>query len=207
MAGTHQNLGRRVVKIFINGKRADNQYALADAVGATVRRVDQAARRAAVSTSRKASPLAKVLITAAYSIKPSKLTDKVKTRMDGQTLHVDASTRRFALIDFAGKWAGRRSIGATASILVGQMKTYAGAFIATIQGLRSIRVRKAKGGKRVARGPVQIVRGRSTFQMITGRDADGNIVDNHGIADKLKAQLIAFYVTEVRRLYKVAGRS
>ena len=208
MAGTHQTQGR-VVKIFINGQRANNQYALADHVGTIVRRVDRVSRRAAASTSRKASPMAKALITKTYSIRPGKLTNKVKTRISGQTLHVSASVRRFPVIDFAGRWAGRRSPGAVASVLIGKAVTYAGAFMATIQGLRSIRTRQKRGAKRVPRGPVQIVRGPSTFQMITGIETDqaGNVIGhvNHNIRDKLHLQLIAYYVSELKRLYRVEG--
>jgi hypothetical protein len=195
--------------MFTNGQRANNQYALADRVGQIVKRTDQAARRAAASTSRKASPIAKSLVTQHYSIRPGKLTDKVKTRIDGQTLHVDASVRRFPLIDFAGKWGGRRTEGATASIMSGETVTYRGAFIAVVRGLKSIRMRKTRGGKRVPRGPLQILRGRSMYQMITGivADQNGNVTGrvDFGIQDALKSRLIDYYVSEIKRLYRVAA--
>lgn len=206
MAGTHQNQ-RQVVKLYTNGKRSDDRYALSKAVGQTVKRMDTAQKRAKASTARKASPIAKALITANYNIRPGKLTDKIRTRMDPDTLRVDASQRRFALIDFGGRWGGRKTAGATAAIQKGQTKVYAGSFITTIQGLRSIRVRQKRGSKRVGRGPVQILRAGSTHSMIAGRELDqaGNQVGTipHGIAGDFLQQLQAFYVGELKRLYAV----
>ena len=53
-------------------------------------------------------------------------------RGKGDFISLWASTRRISLLEFAGRWTGAKSVGATASILVGKRKTYPGAFIADV---------------------------------------------------------------------------
>lgn len=193
----------QVLRIYTNGQRANDRFALAQRVGTIVKRNADATKKAAASTARRVQPLAKEAITAVYTIRPNQLNGKFRAVVTPDALRVNASTRRFPLMAFGGKWGGRRTAGATASIRRGVVTTYGGSFIATIQGLRSIRVRTEAGnGRRVARGPVRILRGPSPFQMVT----DETTGQGEGIARTLIRTLREYYVAERRRLYEVERR-
>lgn len=212
MAGSGQNR-RRVVSFLTNGKLGD-RYGLSERVGQLVKRGDDAAKKAIASTARKASPMAKALLTARYSLPPGQITNRVSTRVDPQTLHVDASLLRFPLSMFRGRWGGASTPGATASILLAQTRTYASAFIAPgrFRGVTMPLIYSRKKGRKVLmthgrykgkqRERIVVNRGPSVHDMLTGREAGGTPVGTgENLSAILSAQLVAFYVTELRRLY------
>lgn len=211
--GKHQFLGKRVAKFYTNGKRAENAYGLATQVGRIVKRADAARMKAVTSTSRKATPLARKLLVENFGIKKSDLTGKITVYDTGDTLHVNASVRKFPLALFGARWGGHTTPGATAQVRRGQTTTYAGAFMATgrylgkTQDLVYTRERGKK--KRMTYGryagkvrePIHALRGPSTYDMLTsierassrGKSATGNYT----------RELRTFYVSELRRLYAV----
>lgn len=219
MTGTHQNQ-RQVVKFATSGKRADDGYGLSRRVEEIVKRNDVATQRAKVSTARKAGPMAKALLTSRYTIAPSYLTNRVSTRIDGDTLRVDASQLRFPLVLFAGRWGGRSSAGATASIEQAHTKTYSGAFIARgrFRGVQMPLIYSRRKGKKVLmrsgahkgemREPIAVNRGPSTYEMILGIETDQNRNQvgrsaTGDVSDSLRFGLIKFYISEQRRLRAV----
>lgn len=217
MAGTHETR-RQVVRFFTNGQRANDGYGLSAQVGRIVKRADDARKKAVVSTLRRAGPLAKSLVTARYGIASSQVTNRVRARIDSDTIRVDASQLRFPLSLFRGKWGGPSTAGATASIVITEPRTYAGAFIArgrfrgaTIPLIYTRRRGKKKmmtSGRYKGQLREQIVanRGPSTYDMVLGfvRDQGGTVTGRVGDqSGTLNASLVSFYVGEYRRLYAV----
>lgn len=230
MAGTRNN-PRRVVTFYTNGQRAEDAYGLSAQVGRIVKRTNAAVVKARVSLVRKVQPMAKALLTARYTIAPSYLNDRVRVRSLQNGVAVDAGTFRFPLVLFRGKWGGRTSAGATASILQAQTKTYTGAFIAPgrFRGavMPLIYTRKKgvkvlmKHGRYKGKMREQIVqnRGPSTNDMILGierggvgepRKPDQEIVGDFAVGDvagTLRANMAGFYISELRRLMAVEAHS
>jgi hypothetical protein len=219
MAGTHQTR-RQVVRFFTNGQRADDAFGLSAQVGRIVQRADDARQKAAVSTLRKASPLAKALITSRYGIAPSQVTNRVRARLDSDTIRVDASQLRFPLSMFRSKWGGVHTAGATASIVITEPRVYAGAFIAPGRFRGSVMpliYTRKRGRKKLmtagrykgkTREPIVANRGPSTYDMVLGfvRDQGGTVTAREGDSSQsLNAQLVSFYVGEYRRLYAVSA--
>lgn len=211
MSGTHQNRNR-VVRFLTSGRISDSKHGLSGLVGAAVKKGEDAARKAAASTARKASPFAKALLTSRYSLPPSQITNRISTRVDPQTLHVDASILKFPLAMFRGRWGGRSTPGATASVLLAQTKTYSGAFMATgrFRGVSMPLIFSRKRGRKVRmqhgrykgkmRERIVVNRGPSVNDMLTGRDDSGRAVGEN-LTEELTAQLFTFYVSELKRLY------
>ena len=214
--GTHQFLARRAVKFFTNGRRADNAYGLSEQVGRIVRRTDVARRRAVVSTSRRAAPMARDVLAEEYTIAASHLAGKVKVYDSGDALHVNASVRRFPLSLFDAHWGGRSTAGATVATRRGQAKTYAGAFIAPgrYRGKRQPTVyTRLAGRKRVMqhgrykgklRETIRALRGPSTYDMLTEVER-GSAAGKSGSGAYTRA-LRTNYVSELRRQYALEAR-
>jgi hypothetical protein len=205
------------VKIYVNGRVADDLYGLSKRIGAQVSRMSTAARRAQSSLSRKVQPVATRVVRTAYNIKATDLRARLKLatglRAKGDFISLQASTRRISLIAFGGQWGGRTTAGATASILLGQRKTYSEAFIASVgwRGTsgravktdtvsRNIYVRsRGPDGKRVGRGPLKRLYGPSAFEMLVPSPVGGS----SGAAGKVRAAILdelhGFYVSELSR--------
>jgi hypothetical protein len=174
--------------------------------GFSEEQLQRAAMRARVSLVRKVQPTAKRNIRSRYGVRASALNDKFKT-VEGRSrggdpyLGIWASSRKINLIEFNGRWRGRRSQGATAAIRVGEVKTYVSAFIGTVQGVRGIRVRsfeKGASGKRVGRGPLRMLRGPSPLEMLLGDDM------TNGAA--VSGELLTIYQAEIERQLKLVRR-
>jgi hypothetical protein len=201
----NRNRKGQAIKISLNGKAAQNAYALSDEVGRFVGRVDVAKKRAAAGLVRRAGPAVSREIRRWFNVRAGQLSGKITAKDTGDSLRIYAFDRRIPLMAFGGKWAGRNSAGATASILRGKSEIYPQSFIRTIQGLRSIRVRQARGSGRAPRGPVQILYGPSPREMITGRKSDPETRSDLGfyaprVRDNVTAELVTYYVGEFKRL-------
>lgn len=205
------NRKQQAVRFFTNGKAAQNAYGLYDQVGAIVRRTDRAAKLARASTARRVQPIAREEVLKVFNLKPGQLSGKFRSVTTGDTIRLMASQRRLPVMAFGGRWAGRDADGATAEILRGKRETFDSGFIADVKGLRSIRVRKRTGGKRAPRGPLQILRGPSARDMVTGRRTDPETGSPLGVygeppAKRILARLIDFHIAELRRLYAVEAK-
>lgn len=89
-----------------------------------------------------------------YNIKKKDLTKISRVKKMGRKEHsvkILFDEKPIALSKFGGKWRGRKSSGATASIKKGQRKTYAGTFMATMKsghvGIYKRAGEKTKSGK------------------------------------------------------------
>lgn len=213
--GTKQFLGKRVVRFYTNGKRANDSYGLAQHVGRIVRRVDVARKRAVVSTSRRAGPMAKANITAVYSIAAAHVTNRVHVYDTGDTLHVNASVLKFPLALFHAQWGGPFTSGATAAVRLGGRHTYPGTFMAAGR-FRSEKLdqvyRRLKGKKKrmvygrykgKVREQIVALRGPSTYDMLIELSRE-TAMGKSG-AGAYHRQLRAFYISELRRLYALEG--
>ncbi len=200
-----RNRKNQAIKFALNGKRADDAYGLSELVGRYVGRVDVAKKRATVSLARRAGPAVSREIRGAFNVRARQLSGKITAKSTGDSLRIYAFDRRIPLMEFGGKWAGRKSPGAMASVLRGQPEIYAHSFIRTVSGLRSIRVRQQRGGGRVPRGPLQMLYGPSPRDMIIGRRSDPETRAGEGfyptsVRENVADQLVTFYVGELKRL-------
>ncbi|KFN42342.1 hypothetical protein [Arenimonas oryziterrae] len=192
------------LKIFTSGKRGESISQLSKRVGRLPSEYEVAQQRAVASLKRKVMPVAKRQVLAVFSLRSSKLTGGLRVESSYQSgsgvVSLWASTRQIPLVEFQGRWDGRNSPGATASILAGSVKVYDHAFIATVQGRRSIRVRKVINGKRAPRGPLRMLRGPSPFEMI----APG---DRPGLSGPIAEELLTFYSEELLRQYRLGVKA
>jgi hypothetical protein len=206
------NRKSQAFKIKINGKAAQNAYGLSDLVGRFVGRIDKAKTRAAAGVARRAAPVASRAVRSVFNVKSRDLSGKIRAIVTGDSLRVLAFNRRIPLIAFGGKWRGRKSVGSTASVIKGSRETFNHSFIASVNGLRSIRVRQKRGERRVHRGPVQILYGPSPRDMIIGRKSDPETRSPMGfypprLRDQISNELIGYYVIELRRLIALESKN
>jgi hypothetical protein len=196
------------IKFYVNGRRAQRLDGLSDLAGNALSAYDTAVTRATVGLQRRALPLVSRSVRQSYNIKAGALSGKyrVETGTAGRRgersdfISIWASARKIPLTDFGGRWAGRRSAGATAAIERGGTKTYEGAFIATVKGRRAIRVRQFEStGRRAPRGPLRMLRGPSPFEMLAGTDHDASQSTKRAVMSELRV----FYSTELRRQFKL----
>jgi hypothetical protein len=199
-----RNKKNQALLFFTNGKRADNAFGLSAFVGQLVRRTEQSTKRAVATTARRLEPLAKREVSAAFNLPATKLAGKFQVVTTADSIRLFASERRFAAIDFGGRWGGISTPGATAQIeRGGNQQVFAGAFIANVQGRVSIRERRIRGGRRAPRGPLIIIRGPSAREMVAGRRTDQrrNPLGAYGSvpAEAILRELRGIYITELQR--------
>lgn len=190
---------------------ASNSQALAR-IAARLEGVSEAAirkadARAVATIRRRFEPAAKRMVREGYAVKAGDLAGKfqVRTSMEGgsEVLQLYASTRKLPLIGFGGKWAGRKSPGATAGIEPGRRKVYTSAFIATINGTRRMLVRQFSSGShlpsgRDPRNKLRSLTGPSPLQMVRGR-ADDN-------AARLSREMNKLRSSEILRQLRLASK-
>lgn len=202
------------VKIYVNGSTANNLYGLAKRVGQQVSRMSTASARAQASLARRVQPETKREIRKVYGVKAGELSNRMRLetgrRGGDDYLSIWASTRKISLIAFGGRWGGRKTPGAVASILLGGRKTYDSAFIATVgwrgssggavkdgTSSRNIYVRsRGPDGRRVGRGPLKRLKGPSVFEMITTAPK-AHSADT--VARRVLPALQDYYVSELTR--------
>lgn len=210
------------VKLFVNGKSADDLYGLSKRIGQRVSKYSLAAQRAQASLARRVQPMAKREIRQVYGIKASLLNGTLSLynglRRKGDYIALQASLRRMPLSSFGGAWGGRATPGATASVLLGQRKVYASAFIANV-GWRGASGGAVKGGtsskaiyvrtrgvdgKRVARGPLKRLYGPSVFEMLSSGAHDN--AASRRVRGAVVSGLETYYVGELARQIALEAR-
>lgn len=209
------NRNNNVLKFYVSGRRAKGLHGLSDLAGNTLNRYDLSVQRAFVGLQRRAGAAASQEVRGSYNVRASALRGRYRVETGAQGyrtgkrgrddfLAIWASTRQISLLEFGGRWVGRKSAGATASIGVGESKTYDGAFIATIKGRKAIRVRSWDSAKqkRHGRGPVRILRGPSPFEMLSGADGNARALTTRR---RLIDRFHTYYSTELRRQWRVNG--
>lgn len=212
MARTNRN---QVMRIFTSGKYANDKYSLADKIGHDVKKAQAAVVRSVAGLSRRVPAMTKRLVLDTYRIASSKVSQGVRVRTTNAALSVDASALRFALGEFGGHWGGRSSPGATAEVVAGERRTYAGAFMApgrlrgSVTSLiysRTGRFAVMKSGRYAGkrREVIRANRGPSLQQMIVGHDQSGKQV-GRDLRAALGEQMRDYYVGELHRQYELAG--
>lgn len=162
----------------------------------------------AIATVRKRfGPAASRAIRDVYNVRASDLKGRftVRSGMDenGEYLSLHASTKALPLIGFGGRWGGRKTVGATASIQKEKRKTYASAFIAKVGGQRRLVARQfsrdatAPSG-RDGRRKLRTLTGPSAYQMVMG---EGEVT-----AARLAREMNEFRGTELIRQLQLARK-
>lgn len=205
MAASRRN---SALKYYVNGRQAKNLEGLTDLAGDVLSSYDVAVTRAISGLKRRTLPAVSRAVRDNYNVKARDLSGKyrVETGLSGRRgdrsefISIHASTRRIPLLAFGGRWAGRKAEGATAAVTPGGVRTYGSSFIATVKGLRAIRVRQLEStGRRAPRGPLRMLRGPSPFEMLSGLD--------HGPSQSTKravlGELSDFYRGELRRQFQL----
>ncbi len=205
--------GNSALKFYVSGQRAKDLEGLTDLAGRVLQTYDTAVMRATIGLKRRALPMVSRAVRGQYNIKAGTLSGRYRAeeyvrgkRNGGDGLiSIWASTRKIPLLEFSGRWSGRRSQGASAEIERGQRKTYDSAFIATIRGRRAIRVRgfNRDTQRRHGRGPVRMLYGPSPFEMLSGLDHRGS----RAARDEVLSELTVFYTAELRRQFRLGRRA
>lgn len=198
-----------MAKFSRTGVQASNKAAIdrvrARLEGVSERRLLQAGNRAISSVRRRFEPAAKRAIRTNYNIKAGDLSGQFKVMSGndgtGEYMELAASNRAVPLINFGGRWRGRRSPGATAQIRKGERKTYQSAFIATINGRRGMYARQFSRDSnspsgRDPRNKLRRLTGPSPLQMVRGL-GDEN-------ATRIAAEMTDFLSTEIQRQIQLA---
>lgn len=166
--------------------------------GVSEANLNRSVQRTLTGAKRRFEPAAKRVIRASYNVKARDLAGKFRVRTGsdtaGEFVALEASTKGIPLIDFGGRWRGRRTAGATAEVRRGQRKTYASAFIATFNGRKRLLARqliRGGGGRRDPRNKLRSLLGPSPFQMTEG--------DNDNNAQLIATEVRAFISTELER--------
>lgn len=133
------------------GKDAD--LALKRARGTLVRRLPVEARRD---------------IQTEYALGAIRIGRGLSVRVEADAVVLTGAKRGVGLIEFGGRWGGRRSAGATAQVHTGGGRTTRPhTFIATgASGNRQIFERATIGGRRAGRWPIVAAYGPSVAQML-----------------------------------------
>ncbi len=194
-------------KYYVNGKAAKDLHGLTGIAGDVLSSFDTAVARAAVGLKRRTVPAVSRAVRENYNIKAGSLRDKYRAETgrrggsgSSEFVSIYASTRQVPLLEFRGRWSGRKSKGATANIS-GTPKTYESAFIATVQGRRAIRARSFEStGRRAGRGPLRMLYGPSPFEMVAGFNNKASL----SAKQEVLSQLRIFYTTELRRQWRLS---
>ena len=135
-----------------------------------------------------------------YGISTRELGQRITTDSTVDTVTVYGTTPRIPLIKFNGHYSGRRSVGATAEIIRGQVKTYSGAFFS--KGKKNIVARgiNKATGKRYGRLPIVVLHGPTPESMVLG---GGSVVTSATPAARVAAIAGEIFAAEVGRLLDV----
>ncbi len=196
--------------ITYNGRRANAFYDLAERVGQSVSRFGEAERKAKSGLRRRMEPVAAREIRKLINVRRGTLSGtmrvETKTHREGDALSLWASARRISLLEFGGRWGGRKTEGATAEVLRGQRTLLRSRFIVSVKGLRAIRKRQFNRGtgKPYPRGPLKMEWGPSPLYMLRPTDTPDRLTNAaRTIKRAVVTQLTDFYINELRRLYKL----
>lgn len=109
-----------------------------------------------------------------YALKATRISQGLSTRRDDTSVTLIGSARGIGLIEFGGKWAGRKSAGAVAKVFTqGTSHNYGGTFIAVGRsGNRQIFSRTGKD-----RLPLKTLYGPSIAQMLRKGDRESRLAD------------------------------
>lgn len=159
------------------------------------RAATQVMRRARATLVRRLPVAARRDIQTEYALKAARVMAGLAVRNDGDAVVLTGKKRGVGLIEFAGRWGGRKTAGASAQVHVGAGRTMRpGTFIAVGKNLnRHIFARAPLGGGRAGRLPLMTQYGPSIAQMLR----------RPGRADRLADFAQSILAAEVDRLGKI----
>ncbi len=139
----------------------------------------QAVSRAASTLVRRLPVEARRDIQTEYNLPAGRISQDLSATSDGSSVTLTGKARGIGLIEFAGRYGGHKTEGATAKVFVGQgTHTYAGTFIATGKsGNRQIFSRKLVGGRRAGRLPLRSLYGPNVASMLRKGDREERLAD------------------------------
>lgn len=139
----------------------------------------KAVQRATGTLARRLPVEARRDIQTEYNLSAARIRSGLSVRQGDGFIELTASKRGIGLIEFGGKWAGRKSEGATAQVFVGEARhNYGGTFIAVGRsGNRHIFSRGFAGGKRAGRLPLHALYGPSLAQILRKGDRKTRLGD------------------------------
>lgn len=122
----------------------------------------KAVQRAAGTLARRLPVAARRDMQAEYNLKAGRINAGLSTRREEGAVVITGSKRGIGLIEFGGKWRGRKTDGAVAAVRKGDTSTYGGTFIAAGKsGNRQIFTRTGK-----SRLPLRVLYGPSIADML-----------------------------------------
>jgi hypothetical protein len=207
-----RNRKGRAIQLFVNGKRADDQYALFARVGRTISASEEAARLALAETSTQMIPVTEAAIARTYNVPGNRIAGRLRVRNTRTSITLYAFQRRIPLAEFGGQWGGRGTPGASAEVVRGQRRTYPSAFMAPgrIEGRKVDLIYQRVGPKREQkhgrykgkkRQGIKHLWGPSVRDMIHGRIPDpitrGSGLRGPFLRAEITEQLADFHVTAV----------
>jgi hypothetical protein len=135
--------------------------------------------RAASTLVRRLPVEARRDIQNEYNLKASRISKDLKATKDATSVTLTGYARPIGLIEFSGKWRGRKSEGASAQVFAGKgSHNYGGTFIAIGRnGNRQIFDRGRIGGKRAPRLPLKTLYGPSVASMLRKGDREERLAD------------------------------
>lgn len=173
--------------------------------GLSDKAIARADKRAAATVRRRIVPAASRLVREVYNVSLSAIRQgfvvEAGEASGEQYVSLRGKTRKVPLVEFGGRWAGRKSSGATAQILRDSgRKTYKHFFIRTIGGERRMLVRQFSRDSHLPHGrdprnKLRRVAGPSPYQMVVGIDGIN--------AKRLAEQMNRLRASEIIRLLKV----
>lgn len=169
--------------------------AFRDGLASASRNADKAAQRARATLARRLPVAARRDIQTEYALKASRINAGLSVRNEADAVVLTGAKQGVGLIEFAGRWGGRKTTGASAQVHVGGARTVRpGSFIAVGRNAnRHIFARAMLGGRRAGRLPLVTAYGPSIAQMLR----------RPGRADRLADLAQSILAAEVERLGKV----
>ena len=155
--------------------------------------------RSIATMRRKLLTEARRAISAEYGIGVQAIGNRMTAEVSPNSLSIYGTAGSLPLSWFGGKYSGRMSLGATASVLRGETKLYRSSFI--VKGRKNIVRRPMKGDKREPRRYATMW-GPGVESMFTGGGAGGRppVVQVVGLAQDI-------FSAEIDRLIEVEARN
>jgi len=150
----------------------------------------KSAPKRAASTLARALPVeARRDIQTEYNLQASRINGNISVANTGNAVVLTGYARPIGLIEFAGRWGGRKSQGATAKVFNAEgSHNYGGTFIARLKsGNKQIVSRSIVGGKRAPRLPLHTLYGPSIASMLRKPDRQQRLDDF--AVDKLASEI------------------
>lgn len=149
-----------------------------------------AIKRAAGTLARQLPVEARRDIQDEYALPAARISKDLDASNTGDSVVLTGRARAVGLVAFGGRWAGRKSEGASAQVFTGKGRhVYGGTFIAKGKnGSNQIFSRSIVGGKRAPRLPLHTLYGPSVASMLRKGDRPTRLDD---IAENILSSEIA----------------